>query len=129
MFERLRIKQHMEVSSADGQHLGTVDELDGDSVKLTRSDSSDGQHHYFDLDEIGHIKDHRIYLKAGAVPHAIVAEPQPLWDGRQPPLGTAQEHIDPNRYSAAADPNAGAGMSANPPLFGTSSTGGKRAKY
>lgn len=36
------IKDHMEVRSADGQHVGTVDHLDGsDRIKLTKSDSSD----------------------------------------------------------------------------------------
>ena len=33
------------VCSAGG-HVGTVDHVDGDRIKLTRKDSKDGQHHY-----------------------------------------------------------------------------------
>ena len=34
------IKDHMEVRSADGQHIGTVDYLEGsENIKLTKSDS------------------------------------------------------------------------------------------
>ncbi|MDO9429765.1 MAG: DUF2171 domain-containing protein, partial [Phenylobacterium sp.] len=42
------IKQHMEVIGADGVHLGTVDKVEGDRIKLTRADSgSHGDHHHF----------------------------------------------------------------------------------
>ena len=41
------IKDHMEVRSADGQHIGTVDYLEGsEDIKLTKSDSPDGEHHH-----------------------------------------------------------------------------------
>ncbi len=43
MFEKLRIKEHMEVADANGQHVGTVDSVDDDQIKLTRTDSADGQ--------------------------------------------------------------------------------------
>ncbi|HEX7821764.1 MAG TPA: DUF2171 domain-containing protein [Sphingobium sp.] len=126
MFEKLRIKQHMEVTDAGGQHLGTVDEVDGDTIKLTRSDSSDGQHHYVDFDAVDRIEDNRLYLKDGFAPQARAAEQQSQ-AGAQQPFGGGQPHVDPDTYSAAVDPNAGA--AANPPLFGTSSTGGERAKF
>lgn len=63
MFEKLRIKQHMEVTDAAGQHLGTVDDVQEDRIKLTKSDSADGAHHYVAIDEIEKIEDNRIYLK------------------------------------------------------------------
>ena len=31
------IKEHMEVVGTDGKHVGTVDHLDGDRLKLTRT--------------------------------------------------------------------------------------------
>ena len=42
-----QIREHMEVVGSDGNHIGTVDHLEGeDRIKLTRDDSADGQHHY-----------------------------------------------------------------------------------
>ena len=38
------IKEHMEVIGADGAHVGTVDHVDGDRIKLTRADSGEGSH-------------------------------------------------------------------------------------
>ena len=39
------IKEHMEVIGADGVHVGTVDHIDGDRIKLTKKDSGEGSHH------------------------------------------------------------------------------------
>jgi hypothetical protein len=63
MFEKMRIKEHMEVADAGGRHLGTVDEVEDDRIKLTRSDSGDGAHHYVPIDDIERIAENRIYLK------------------------------------------------------------------
>lgn len=65
MFEKLRIHEHMEVATSTGQHIGTVDEVQGDQIKLTRSDSSDGAHHYVALENVDRIDDNRVYLKQG----------------------------------------------------------------
>ncbi|MCB2076549.1 MAG: DUF2171 domain-containing protein [Novosphingobium sp.] len=65
MFEKLRIKEHMEVADCAGQHVGTVDEIDDDRIKLTRTDSSDGAHHFIPLDRVEKIDDNRVYLKQG----------------------------------------------------------------
>lgn len=65
MFEKLRIREHMEVATNSGQHVGTVDEVEDDRIKLTRSDSSDGAHHYVTLENVDKIDDNRIYLKEG----------------------------------------------------------------
>lgn len=65
MFEKLRIKEHMEITDAAGQHVGTVDEVEGEQIKLTRSDSGDGQHHFIGLEAVERIDDNRIYLKQG----------------------------------------------------------------
>ena len=65
MFEKLRIKEHMEVADSAGNHVGTVDEIKDDRIKLTRSDSSDGSHHFIDLDKVDKIDDNRVYLKQG----------------------------------------------------------------
>ena len=36
------IREHMEVIGADGVHLGTVDRVEGDRIKLIRADSGIG---------------------------------------------------------------------------------------
>lgn len=66
MFEKLRIKEHMEVADCTGNHVGTVDEVKDDAIKLTRSDSPDHMHHFLSLDDVEKIDDNRIYLKQGA---------------------------------------------------------------
>ncbi|WP_374407777.1 DUF2171 domain-containing protein [Pelagerythrobacter sp.] len=66
MFEKLRIKEHMEVADANGRHVGTVDEVNDDKIKLTKSDSADEIHHFLSLDDVEKIDDNRIYLKAEA---------------------------------------------------------------
>lgn len=67
MFEKLRIKEHMEVTDAAGQHVGTVDDVEDNRIKLTRTDSADNQHHYLPLDAVDRIDDNRVYLKEGTM--------------------------------------------------------------
>jgi hypothetical protein len=59
------IEKHMEVRSADGSRVGTVDGVEGDRIKLTRSDSPDGEHHYVDLASVERV-DWHVHLAAGA---------------------------------------------------------------
>ena len=46
------IRERMEVIGADGVHVGTVDKIDGNRIKLTKKDSGEGSHkghhHYID---------------------------------------------------------------------------------
>jgi hypothetical protein len=65
MFEKWRIKEHMDVADSTGRHVGTVDSVDDSRIKLTRSDSSDGSHHYVDIDSVESIEDNRVTLKVG----------------------------------------------------------------
>jgi hypothetical protein len=43
------IREHMEVIGADGVHLGTVDRVEDNRIKLVRADSGVGheEHHHF----------------------------------------------------------------------------------
>lgn len=50
------IKEHMEVVGADGVHVGTVDRVESDRIKLSKSDSGQGSH-----------KGHHHYLSTGLV--------------------------------------------------------------
>ena len=65
MFEKIRIKEHMEIVDSKGQHVGTVDDTQDDAIKLTKSDSGDDMHHFIKLDSVDKIDDNRIYLKEG----------------------------------------------------------------
>jgi len=60
MFNKTDIKEHMEVLGSDGQHIGTVDYLEGSSdIKLTKSDpTSGGQHHLVPLAWVDHVDKH-----------------------------------------------------------------------
>ena len=39
-----KIKEHMEVIGADGVHVGTVDRVENNRIKLVKSDSGEGKH-------------------------------------------------------------------------------------
>lgn len=64
-----QIREHMEVIDADGQHVGTVDDLDGDRIKLTKSDAGmgggSGEHRYVPLSQVQGIEDGRVRLSQG----------------------------------------------------------------
>jgi hypothetical protein len=66
------IKEHMEVIGADGVHVGTVDKIEGNRIKLTKKDSGEGSHkghhHYIDRGLVGGIEGNKVRLSAtGAV--------------------------------------------------------------
>lgn len=67
MAEASSIQKHMEVRSAEGSHVGTVDGVEGDRIKLTRNDSPDGEHHYVGLDSVERVDEH-VHLADGASP-------------------------------------------------------------
>jgi hypothetical protein len=72
MLDKQQIKQEMEVADASGQHIGTVDHVEGEQIKLTREDSRDNRHHFLPLGDLDRIEGDRIYLKAGAqVPEGV----------------------------------------------------------
>lgn len=48
---RERIQEHVEVRDAEGSHVGLVDKLEGEYIKLTKNDTTaHGQHHWIPLD-------------------------------------------------------------------------------
>ncbi|MGI8747358.1 MAG: DUF2171 domain-containing protein [Deinococcus sp.] len=58
-----RITEHLQVKDLNGEHVGTVDHLEGDRIKLTRSGSPDGQHHYVQLSDVRSVDDVAVYLE------------------------------------------------------------------
>jgi hypothetical protein len=66
------IKEYMEVIGADGVHVGTVDEVEGNRIRLTRKDSGEksheGHHHFVDRNLVADIEGNKVRLSAiGAV--------------------------------------------------------------
>jgi hypothetical protein len=66
------IKEHMEVIGADGVHVGTVDKVEGNRIKLTKRDSGEGSHkghhHFIDLGLVAGVEGNKVRLSAiGAV--------------------------------------------------------------
>lgn len=60
------IAPHAEVLSADNQHVGTVDNVEGDRIKLTRKDSTDAKHHFIPLSWVASAKGGEIRLNRAA---------------------------------------------------------------
>ena len=56
------IAEHMEVLGADGVHVGTIDHLDGDRIKLTKASSDDGEHHYVSTAYVQDIRGNTVTL-------------------------------------------------------------------
>jgi hypothetical protein len=63
------IREHMEVIGADGVHLGTVDRIEGDRIKLIRADSGVGhqdEHHYVPKGLVAEVEGDKVRLSARA---------------------------------------------------------------
>ena len=64
------IQEHMEVIGADGVHVGTVDKVEGDRIKLTKADNGvsghDGHHHYISRGLFADVEGDKVRLSANA---------------------------------------------------------------
>lgn len=52
------IREHMEVYASCGALIGKVDHVEGDTLKLTKRDSPDGQHHRIPTSWVEGVHDH-----------------------------------------------------------------------
>jgi len=76
MVDASAIAEHMEVIGADGVHVGTVDKVEGDRIKLTKKDSGaqiegaegthSGHHHFISLGLVAEIEGDQVRLSATA---------------------------------------------------------------
>lgn len=60
------VKERMDVVASCGTKVGVVDHVEGQSIKLTRSDSPDGQHHFIPLGWVESVDD-KVHLKKNSV--------------------------------------------------------------
>jgi hypothetical protein len=76
MVDATQIKEHAEVIGADGVHVGTVDKVEGDRIKLTKKDSGaqiegasgghEGHHHFISLGLVADVEGDKVRLSANA---------------------------------------------------------------
>ena len=70
MADLSQIQEHAEVIGADGVHVGTVDGIEGDRIKLTKKDSGEGSHkghhHYISGGLVASVEDDTVRLSANA---------------------------------------------------------------
>lgn len=58
-----QIREHMDVIDQNGARVGTVDQVDGDRIKLTRDSTASGEHEYLPLSEVAGIESGRVRLR------------------------------------------------------------------
>jgi hypothetical protein len=79
-----QIREHMKVTGSDGQHVGTVDKVEGNQIKLAKNDpAAQGQHHYIPVDWVSSVDQDAVKLNKSA------REAQQSWQGEQGAKGTA----------------------------------------
>ena len=79
MADLSQIREHMEVIGADGVHVGTVDKVEGDRIKLTKKDSGaqvegggedggqhGGHHHFIPAGLVAEVEQDAVRLSANA---------------------------------------------------------------
>jgi hypothetical protein len=70
------IREHMEVVGADGVHVGTVDKIEGNRIKLIKADSGshDDHHHYISGGLVAAVEGDRVRLSANGSAAALLEE-------------------------------------------------------
>ena len=76
MVDATKIQEHAEVIGADGVHVGTVDKVEGNRIKLTKKDSGaqvsegtgshEGHHHFISLGLVADVEGDKVRLSANA---------------------------------------------------------------
>jgi len=76
MTDHSQIREHMEIIGADGVHIGTVDKVEGDRIKLTKADSGShaDHHHYVSLGLVADIEGDRVRLSATGASAVLLEE-------------------------------------------------------
>lgn len=71
----MNIKEHMKVVGNDGKHVGTVDRVEGERIKLTKTDAPaghEGHHHFIDTGLVDSVEGDvvKLAVESDAVPYA-----------------------------------------------------------
>ncbi|ATP19155.1 MULTISPECIES: DUF2171 domain-containing protein [Sphingomonadaceae] len=76
MTDLSQIKEHMEIIGADGVHIGTVDKVEGDRIKMTKADSGShsDHHHYFSGGLVAAVEGNQVRLSAAGSAAVLLEE-------------------------------------------------------
>ena len=70
MFDASSIREGMQVIGADGVHVGNVDRIEGDRIRLSKLDgrlgSHEGHHHYIPMTLVAELSADTLRLSANA---------------------------------------------------------------
>lgn len=67
------IREHMDIVDADGQAVGKVDRVEGNRIKLTKTDSKDGKHHFVDKSQVAGVEGNKVKLSQKAATLSLQA--------------------------------------------------------
>ena len=87
MVDLSQLREHMEIIGADGVHIGTLDKVEGNRLKLTKPDSGShgDHHHYISAGLVADVEGDRIRLSANGDAAVLLEEEKgggPLSDFR-----------------------------------------------
>lgn len=85
MADLSKISEHMEIIGADGVHIGTVDRVEGDRIKMVKADSGShgDHHHYISGGLIAAVEGNQVRLSAAGAAAVLLEEEhggEPLTD-------------------------------------------------
>lgn len=76
MVDLSQISEHMEIIGADGVHIGTVDSVEDNRIKMTKADSGShgGHHHYLSAGLVAAIEGNQVRLSATGASAVLLEE-------------------------------------------------------
>ena len=76
MADLSQVKEHMEIVGADQVHVGTVDKVEGDRIKMTKPDSGShsSHHHYISGGLVAAVEGGKVRLSANADAAVLLEE-------------------------------------------------------
>lgn len=85
MADLTQVGEHMEIVGADGVHIGTVDRIEGDRIKMTKADSGShsDHHHYISGGLVASVEGNQVRLSAAGDAAVLLEEEEggePLTD-------------------------------------------------
>jgi hypothetical protein len=110
------IREHMDVVGSDGGHVGTVDKVEGDRIKLTKRDDPDGSgahHHYLSVGAVASVSADQVRLNLPAA-QAKQAALSGAAAGGGSALGLGTGGLDKGMGAQAGVPGAGSMVAGNP---------------
>jgi hypothetical protein len=61
-----QIKERMEIVGNDGKHVGIVDRVENDELRLSKTDAPDRLHHFLPLANVEYVDD-RVHLNRSSI--------------------------------------------------------------